>query len=217
MAKVISSPNRLSMVDAESLSKSLLQLMQENYAVIAGGIAGVVLLLLGFLYWGHQKQLGLDELRTGISALQNGDPNKAVAHLLDIRRSYLGSAERSLGLFYLGEAYATQGQKANALNAYEGALSASKENKEGDLYLQQVILLKLGQKAEQDGDLTQARQRYEQAGAVEGPLKTEALASAARTAEKSSDHSAAVAYYEKLLTQSPDSPLAEVFQKKAGK
>jgi tetratricopeptide (TPR) repeat protein len=217
VAKGISSSNRLSLVDGETFSKSFLQVIQEHTAVVTGGLVGIILLSVGIFFWGYQKRVGLDELRTGIRALQSGDATKAVTQLRHIGRAYLGSTERSLGLFYLGEAYATQGDIANAVNAYEEALTASKNNNEENLYLQQVIFLKLGQTAEQQGNLAQARQRYEQAGGIEGPVKTEAIAAAARTVEKSNDPSAAATYYEKLLAQSPESPLAEVFQKRAGK
>jgi len=217
MAKVISSSPRFSLVEREILRKSFSQVVQENAAVIAGGIIGLILLSLGIFYWSYQKRLGLDELRLGIRTLQSGDASKAATQLQHIGRSYLGSTERALGLFYLGEAYVAQEQAVNAVSAYDEALTTSKDSKEKNPYLQQVILFKLGQAAEQRGDVPQARQRYEQAGAVEGPLKTEAIAAAARTAEKTNDLSAAAAYYEQLLAQSPDSPLVEVFQKRARK
>src|SRR5262249_49121183 len=149
------------------------QVIQEHTAVVTGGLVGIILLSLGFFYWSYQKRVGLDELHAGIRALQSGDATKAITQLRHIDRAHLGSTERSLGLFYLGEAYAMLGDTAKAVNAYEEALTASKNNNEENSYLQQVIFLKLGQAAEQRGDLAQARQRYEQAGEIAGPVKTE--------------------------------------------
>ena len=68
-------------------------------------------------------------------------------------------------------------QSDAAQHAYEQVLASS--SGEGS-YLAQLAILELGHNAERRGDVAQARGFYEQAAALEGPLKAEALLAAAR-------------------------------------
>ena len=96
------------------------------------------------------------------------------------------------------------------------ALAEQQLPAESQGYLLQLARLNLGYVAEQQGDLTRARQYYEASAAMDGPAKAEALLSAARVLGLLKDDGAAVSYYKKFLEQYQDSPMAEVVQQKVG-
>ena len=87
---------------------------------------------------------------------------------------------------------------------------------ESEGYLLQLARLNLGYVAEQQGDLTRARQYYEASAAMDGPAKSEALLSAARVLGLLKDDGAAESYYKKFLEQYQDSPVAEVVRQRVG-
>ncbi|MBI3302192.1 MAG: tetratricopeptide repeat protein [Deltaproteobacteria bacterium] len=183
-------------------------------SVSAGVVA--VLILCGaavFVYVRHQRQQGEQELRQGILALQSGNAGDAVSHLETAARRLSSGEARQLALFYLGEAYSKHEQQAAAGEAYEKLSRAA----QADSYVPQLAALALGREAERRGDAAQARQLYERAASLEGPLKAEALFAAARILEAASDRSGAASYYEKFLTEHPDSPLAELARQKVEK
>jgi len=86
----------------------------------------------------------------------------------------------------------------------------------GDDYLIQLVHFKLGQVAEQQGDLARARQYYEKSSALDGPLKADALLAMAHVLTVMKDESASISYYKKFLEQYQDSPLAEMVRQKVG-
>ena len=87
---------------------------------------------------------------------------------------------------------------------------------DGDGYLVQLVHLKLGQVAEQQGDFARARQHYEKSSALDGPVKADALLAMAHVLAVMKDESASVSYYKKFLEHYQDSPLAEVVRQKVG-
>ncbi len=216
VAKADSLQDRLLAIEEGGIRDALGHWVQVNQLAI-GSVAAIILLLVsGSFYWKYQKASALESLRKGILTLQNGDAQKALEDLQKVGSSSLSNAERALGLFYLGEAYAALGKTDDASKGYEGALAAVSVSKPGS-YLEQLLLIKLAQNAENKGADANARQRYEKAAALDGPLKTEALAAAARLAEKLNDSVAAKAHYEKLASVSPTHPLVELFQGKSRK
>ena len=216
MAKAVSVQGRLLALEGNGIRDALLQWVQANRVAVGGVIGLVVLLASGVVYSRYQKAAALESLRRGISTLQSGDAQKALEDLQKVRTSSVNNAEQALGLFYLGEAYATLGNKDEALRGYEDALAVLGRGKTGT-YIEQLLLIKIAQIEEAKGTDTLARQKYERAAEIDGPLRIEALAAAARLAEKLNDSLAAGAYYEKLSSLSPTHPLAELFQGKAGK
>jgi tetratricopeptide (TPR) repeat protein len=206
-------------VDVETLRLSVTTWLRE-YRNLIFGVAGIVLFAIGgMLYARYLKRVALAEFRSGVAAFQEGDFEKAIAPLEKMRRSSSAGVEaRALGLFYLGEAYAKRERKDDARKAYEDALALVKNNREKAKYIAQLILLKLGQDAEQRGEHAQARQWYDQAAGIEGgPLQVEALAQAARSLERANDRAGAMTYYEKLIAKEDERyPLGEVFREKIG-
>ena len=216
MAKAVLLQDRLSGGEEGGIRDALSHWVRANRVAIGSVVSLVVLLASGALYSRYQKAAALENLRRGIATLQGGDAQKALEDLQKVRNSSVSNAEQALGLFYLGEAYATLGKKDAALKGYEDGLVVLGRGNPGT-YIEQLLLVKSAQLAEGNGADAPARQKYERAAEIDGPLKTEALIAAARLAEKLNDSAAAKAHYEKLSSVSPTHPLAELFQGKAGK
>lgn len=215
MAKAVSVQERILALEQGEMKETLLDWMR-THQLMVGGIVGVILLLVGgSFYWRYQKAAALEHLRAGIAAVQAGDAQKGLTALQERGTSSLGNTERALGLFYVGEAHRTLGRDEDAQKGYEDALLFAKRGQSG-AYLEQMTLMKLAALWATKGSDAEARQRYEQAAAIEGPFSTEARASAARLAEKMNDTAAAKTHYEKLATVDPTYPLAEWFLGKAG-
>jgi Tfp pilus assembly protein PilF len=179
----------------------------------------LVLIIVSLWYLGHRKQVVLADLRTGIVELQGGDAEKAIIYLDKVRSaSAIGTEAQVIGTFYLAEAYAKRGHKEDAKKAYEEAFAFAKSSGERAGYLQQILLLKLGQDAVERGEQAQARQWYDQAAAIEEwPFQSEALAQAGQVLEKAKDRAAAASYYEKLTEKDGRHPLGDVLKERVGK
>jgi tetratricopeptide (TPR) repeat protein len=207
-------------MDLESLRQSVATWLHE-YRTLMFGVVGVALLIVvGLLYVGYLQRMALVDFRAGVAALQSGELEKAITSLEKLRQTSVGGVEvRTLGLFYLGEAFAKIERKDDARKAYEDALAVAKSGEGKTQYIRQLIAMKLGQNAEQREDYAQAQHWYDQAAAIEGgPLQTEALAQAARALEKANDHAAAIVYYQKLTEKADERyPLVEVFREKTEK
>jgi tetratricopeptide (TPR) repeat protein len=216
VAKAVSVQDRILALEQGAIQETLVDWLRSHRLVIGSIVGGLLLLAGGSLYWRYQKAVALENLRAGIAAFQAGDAQKALTALQNVGSSSVGSAERGLGLFYIGEAQRALGKNDEAQTGYEAALAQVKRGQSG-AYIEQLVLMKLASLLATKGMDAEARQRYEQAAAMEGPFTTDALASAARLAEKLNDTAGAKAHYEKLSTVSPTYPLAEWFQGKAGK
>jgi Tfp pilus assembly protein PilF len=208
-----------SAVDIETLGSTVLTWLQKHRALWLGFSGMLVLIVVSMWYLGHRKQVVLADLRTGIVELQGGDAEKAITYLEEVRSSSaIGTEAQVIGTFYLAEAYVKQERKEDAKKAYEEAFAFAKSGGEKARYLQQILLLRLGQDAVQRGEQAQARQWYDQAIAIEEwPLQSEALAQAGQVLEKANDRAAAASYYEKLTENDGRYPLAEVLKERGGK
>lgn len=216
VAKAVSIQERIAGLEDGMLWDVITQKIRDNQLAVGVVIGIAVLLACGALYFRLQKTAALEHLRVGIATLQGGEAQKAVETLQKARSSSIGTTEQALGLYYLGEAYAKLDKKDDALKSYEQGLATVKRSA-GRSYLEQLLLVKLAQMEERRGAEAQARQHYEQAKEIDGPLKLEALAAAGRLAEKLNDPNAAKSYYEQLSSGSPSYPLTEIFQAKVGK
>jgi tetratricopeptide (TPR) repeat protein len=204
-------------VDVESLGGAILTWVQRYRALLMGVSALIVFVVMGMWYMGHRTQVALDDLRVGVAEFQAGNGEKAISHLERVRgASAVGAEAQALGNFYLGEAYMKAERKDDAKKAFEEALALVKSNGEKSAYLQQMILMKLAQDAMLRGDQAQARQWYDQAAVIEGPLQSEAIVQAGLVVKKT-DKAAATTYYEKLIAKDANHPLADVLGERVGK
>lgn len=223
MATKIGTPTTLlraqSAVEIETLGSTILTWLQKYCALWLGFSGILVLIVAGMWYLGHRKQGVLADLRMGMAELQGGDTEKAIIHLEKVRgASAIGAESQAIGTFYLAEAYLKRERKEEAKKAYEEAFVLAKNGGEKARYLQQIILLKLGQEAAQRGEQAQARQWYDQAAAIEDwPFRGEALVQAGQILEKTNDRAAAISYYEKLVAKDERYPLTEMLKERVGK
>jgi Tfp pilus assembly protein PilF len=209
-----------STVDIETLGTTVLMWLQKYRALWLGCSGMLVLIVASMWYLGHRQQVVLADLQTGMAELQEGDLEKAITHLEKVRRntSAVGAEAQAIGAFSLAEAYVKQERKEDAKKAYEEAFAFAKSGGEKAGYLQQILLLKLGQDAVQRGELAEARQWYDQAVAIEEwPFQSEALAQVGQALEKANDRATAALYYEKLAEKDGRHPLAEVLKERVGK
>ena len=102
MAKAGSIQDRLLAMEEGGLWDALEQWVQANLVTIGVVIAILVLLAGGGFYWRHQRASALENLRTGILALQSGDAQKALEDFQKISTSSLSNTERTLAGLYLG-------------------------------------------------------------------------------------------------------------------
>ena len=219
MAKAASIQDRLLAMEERGIWDAVMSWLQTHQLAIGSVLALFLLLVGGSFYWRYQRAVALESLRRGVATLQSGDTQKALDELQKIQSVSVGNTEKALGLFYLGEAYATLGKKDDAIKSYERALAVMKGGEAGS-YFEQLVTLKTAQAIESsgtEGSAAQAQKKYEQAAALDGPLQIEALAAAARLAEKLNDSVTAKTLYEKLSSMSAAHPLAEVFQGKVGR
>lgn|GEM_PF-2963869 len=219
MAKAASVQGRLLAMEAGGIWEAITPWLRTHQLAIGSVLALFSLLVGGGFYWRYQKAVALESLRQGIATLQSGDAQKAVDELQKAQSASVGNTERALGLFYLGEAYTTLGKRDDAIKSYERARAVMKRGA-AESYFEQLVTLKTAQAIEgsgTEGSAAQAQKKYEQAAALDGPFQTEALAAAARLAEKLNDSVTAKTLYEKLSSVSAAHPLAEVFQGKVGK
>jgi Tfp pilus assembly protein PilF len=186
------------------------------HLVRTGGIISVVLLLFALVWAYHRYQTttGLEQLRTGILALQSGKIEEALVFLEKARIHLTSGNEAQLVRFYLSEVYSRVGKPEEA----KQLLSMKNSQSSGEAeYFSQRLLLAQGNIAEQKNDLAEARIVYENAAAIEGPFTADAMLALARVTEAAGDSAAASAVRDKFLTAYPNSSLAEVLRQKLGK
>ena len=129
--------------------------------------------------------------------------------------SYWGERQRQ-GLRELGDGVGALQAGDLSRAASQLALAEQHLQTENNGYLIQLTRLNLGYVAEQQGDLSRARQYYEASADMDGPAKAEALLAAAQVLTLMKDDAAAVVTYKKFLEQAPDSPMVEIVRQRVG-
>ena len=181
------------------------------------GVGVVVLLAWGgvSLVWYYQTASGLEALRSGLAARVEEDSvpdilDRAIRHF-ETAADHLGGQARQLALWHLGHTYQQQWQLGKASQAYQALVADAKH---GDHYLVQLALLKLGEVAEQAGDIALAKSRYMQAAEIDGPTQAQAFLASARIFEKANDREQAQSFYQKFMETANNSPLKELVDNK---
>jgi tetratricopeptide (TPR) repeat protein len=181
--------------------------------VIVGGVV-IVVVAASWISWvawtQYRYSAGLQQLSAGMAALDKENLQQAIDLLKEAEQALSGSAAQGVALLYLGEAYEKDDQPAQAKAMYER--SAQVRNNRG--YITQVALLRLGQVAEQAGNLDTATEWYRRASLIDRPGKVEALLALGEVAERNQDAETSATSYEDLLEQYPESPLAELIKAK---
>ncbi len=161
----------------------------------------------GRLVWSAQTAHGLEALRVGMAAHAAG----AVGHF-EAAAAHLAGRPRQLALWYLGRA-AEPHDPERALQAYRAMVAAAPPPAAAH-YLVPFAWLKLGDAAEQAGDLARARRHYSRAADSPGPAQAPALWAAARLCENTHDPEQARLYYRRFLEVSPSPSLKALVEYK---
>lgn len=187
---------------------------------LLGSLAGVG--LVGLVAWGgvsifwrYQTANGLGALRAGLEQMAGEDQapdalDGAIRHF-ETAADRLGGQARQLAFWHLGQAYQQQQEFGKAVHAYQAVVADAQP---GDHYLVQLAWLKLGEVAEQDGDIELATSHYTQAAQIDGPTQAQAFLALAKISEKANDHQQAQSYYQKFVGTADNSPLKELIEHK---
>jgi tetratricopeptide (TPR) repeat protein len=195
-----------------------IQWLEENKSrLLAGGgifIASLLCIVLVVLYGKYKTASSLEDLRSGIIALQDGKIDVALSQLEKANTRLGSSQEGQLSRFYLSEAYTQNGKLDEAKKI---AIASSSQSPGNNAYLSQMLLLTQGKNAEKQNELSVARKNYEDAAALEGPFTLDALWALARVSDLTGDTTAATVARDKILTSYPNSPFTDIIRQKLGK
>jgi tetratricopeptide (TPR) repeat protein len=128
----------------------------------------------------------------------------------EVATKYPSAPFGHLARLYRGHALARRGDAAGAAAAYTEYLASDPPA----AYLRQEALASLGRAKEASGDTAGALDAYTQAGAVEGPYRTDALLGAARMHERAGEADKAREIYARLLAENPQGDLRPLLASK---
>lgn len=171
-------------------------------ALVAGGLG---------LYRGYRESQGVATLHQAVRLFQEGKADAAIP-LLEQASRRLSREARLLALVFLGHALKAQAQEDKAREVYESLV----KEKEEDHYLKQLVMMQLGQEAEQKHEFVRAQQFYERAAALPGPWQGLALLAKARAWQRLRRDSEAREVYTQFLATYPDSLLVDLVQQQIG-
>lgn len=182
------------------------------FVFIFGGTLFVALAASGVvLYRGYRVDQGVATLHRAVQLFQEGKAEDAIPMFEQASRR-LPREARLLALVFLGRALMARAQEDQARELYESLVTEKGE----DHYLKQLVLLQLGQQAEQKQEFARAQQFYEQAAALQGPWRGLALLAKARAWQRLHREAEAREVYTQFLATYPDSPLVDLVQQQVG-
>ena len=190
---------------------------KKRQLLIATGITILLVSVSLFFvaYQNYRRAFALEELRLGVTELKNSNLEKAIEHLQKAENSLgFDKSGGKVAAFYLNEAYS---RDKNIDSKKSDMIDSVRSPQFAQDYLSQIVLLSQGRISEKNNDFVSARKFYEDASSIEGPYTAEALLSAARTAELTSDQNAAVVFREKFVTAYPNSPFIDIVRGKLEK
>jgi tetratricopeptide (TPR) repeat protein len=179
-------------------------------AVVAGAV-GIAAVSLMVGYWRADRD------RAAATAFQAAHETftaarypEAIDEFARVASDYPRAPYGRLAGLYRAHALARQGDAAAAATAYGEYLASSPPTD----YLRQEALAGLGRAKEAAGDSAGAIEAYGQAGALEGPFRTDALLGAARLHEAASQPDRAREIYAGLLKDASDPDLRALLSTK---
>jgi hypothetical protein len=172
------------------------------------GVAGAVLVIVLIVFAVNRARTSRNEsAATDFNAahelLAANKNDEAAAAFEDVATRYPSAPFGRLARLYRGHALARKPDAAGAAAAYTEYLATDS----GAAYLRQEALTSLGRAKESTGDAAGALDAYTQAGALEGPYRTDALLGAARMHERAGDTEKAREIYARLLAENPQGDL----------
>jgi len=179
----------------------------DHRALALGSAAVALVLALGAFGLGHYRAARFEtaarDFRAAYDTFQAGKFGEAADAFTRLAGAYPRTPFGRLARLYRGHAVARQGDGAAAATAYGEYLATAS----GPLYLRQEALADLARAREASGDSAGAIEAYTQAGALEGPYRTDALLGAARLHEVAGQEDKAREIYAGLLKEGPEPDL----------
>lgn len=225
MAKQEKNRTAETLADMEASGDRIADWAADNAAIILGAIAGVLVIAAGVGFWLQHGSNARDaaanalavttgQYRQAMGADPAGGPipEPANASLAEkTRREYVeafetvgrdhsGTTAGAIALLEAGGLYLALGEPGNAAERFASARDAAAGTPIGALASVRVAGL-----AESEGDLEKATAAYEAASQVASyPLRSTALADAARCAAAAGDTERALALYQRFESEFPD-------------
>ena len=168
------------------------------------GIAGAVLVIAGAAfvmnrYRTAQNDAAAAQFRSAHETFAAGKFDEAGEAFATVVSEHGGTAFGQLAALYRAHTLAKKSDASAAATAYGEYLAMSPTG-----YLRQEALVGLGRAKEAGGDKNGALDAYVEAGAIQGPYRTDALLSAARLHDALGQPDKAQAIYTSLLKDAAD-------------
>ena len=194
----------------ETLTGQAVAWVRGNPQILLGVLAAVVVAALAGVLFGRMRaarqEAAAVDFGTAHTAFEAGKFAQAADAFATLAREHPRTSSGRLAGLYRAHAVARQGDPAAAATAYGEYLATSPE----PAYLRQAALTGLAQAKEASGDTAAALEAYLQAGALEGPYRTDALLGASRLQEATGHADQAREVYARLLKEAPDPRLREL-------
>jgi predicted negative regulator of RcsB-dependent stress response len=170
--------------------------------MVAGGVLVLGVMVAGLLGWraARQAEAASEAFRVARTKFAANEYAPAGLEFEALARDFPGTSFGRLAILYRGHSLLKQGDATGAAAAYQEFLTRFDK----DVYVRQLALTNLANAQEQLGDVSAARATLQQAGALDGPFRIEALLGYARLSQATGDTAAAEDAYRKVLAENPD-------------
>jgi len=198
----------------QTLTGQLAAWAQANTTLLVG--AAIAVLAVGAVasgvswYRARRAAAAAGQFQTADDQFQAGHYAEAADAFAGLGNDYAGTPYGRLAALYQGHALARKPDPTAAAAAYSEYLAGTPETE----YLRQEALYGLGQAREAGGDAKAAQDAYEQAGAIDGPFRTDARLALARVYEAGGQSDKAREVYIALLKESPSGPVRSLLEAK---
>jgi len=176
-----------------------------SFVIGAGAVVvAVALVALGVGRWrASRNESAAIAFATAQASFEAGQFGPAGQGFMQAAEDYPGTPFGRLAKLYRAHALARQGESSDAATAYGEYLAGTPDTE----YLRQEGLFGLGHAKEASGDAAGALDAFTQAGALNGPYRTDALLGVARLQDAAGHAAEARAIYDVLLKDAADDEL----------
>ena len=176
-------------------------------AQVGGGLAAVVLLIVGLLSVRTARvRQANEDLTQALVALRAGHNSEAATQLMDVANRWQSTTPGRIARLFAADA----NLKTDNLDGAAAALEELLTVPDWPPYLQQEVLATLGFILDRKADLAGAAARYNAAASLEGPYTEMAILGEASCRERLGQKDEARKLYERFAREFPQAPDSEV-------